>query len=163
MSQATTLILGIGNNLLQDEGVGVHLVQRLQGRLAEHSEVTCLDGGTLSFTLADAVASHPNLIVIDACATGGPPGTVCRFEGAEMDRYLRGGGKSVHEVSLSDLLDMARLTGGLPGHRLLVGVEPECLDWGETLTPAVAAALLEAERMVLETLEQWKHQSESEI
>lgn len=156
MAAATTLILGIGNSLLQDEGVGVHLVKRLQERLAEQPDITCLDGGTLSFTLADAVASHRHLIVIDACSTGGPPGTVCRFEDEAMDRYLAKGRKSVHEVGLSDLLDMARLTGGLPAHRMLVGVEPECLDWGEALTPAVAAALLEAEQLVLETLNHWQ-------
>jgi len=86
----TTLILGIGNNLLTDEGVGVHVVRYLEEHHGDVAGVTFLDGGTLSFTLAEPIAEHDNLIVVDAARFGEPPGTVRCLEGAEMDRYLTG-------------------------------------------------------------------------
>jgi len=156
LSERKTLLLGTGNTLLRDEGVGVHLVRNLERQLAGRPGVTCLDGGTLSFTLAAELGRHPRLIALDAAATGGPPGTVRLFEGAEMDRYLARGRRSVHEVGLSDLLDMARLAGDLPVRRALLGIEPASLEWGEELSPAVAQALPKAAQRVLELIDRWE-------
>ena len=86
---------------------------------------------------------------------GERPGTVRVFEGEAMDRQLSGIGKSVHEVSLMDLMDMARITDSLPGHRALVGVEPAVVDWGDELSPAVAAAVPEAMARIRDLLRAW--------
>jgi hydrogenase maturation protease len=102
------------------------------------------DGGTLSFTLAGPIAESQRLIVVDAAAMGAPPGTVRVFEGEAMDRQLSLHAKTVHEVSLADLFDIARLTDTLPAHRALVGIEPAVVDWGSELTPPVEAAVAEA-------------------
>ena len=118
-------------------------------------ECTLMDGGTLSFTLAGPIAECQQLIVVDAAATGGPPGTLRLFEGAAMDAQLRAHAKSVHEVSLADLMDMTRLTGELPTQRALIGIEPARVDWGETLTPAVADAVPRAVSEILALLERW--------
>jgi hydrogenase maturation protease len=155
LSECKTLLLGIGNTLLSDEGVGVHLVRHLERQFPDQPGWTCLDGGTLSFTLAAELGRHPRLIALDAANTGGPPGTIRLFEGPAMDLYLTGGRRSVHEVGLCDLLDMARLAGDLPPRRALLGIEPASLDWGEALTPALAAALPEAARQVLALLARW--------
>jgi hydrogenase maturation protease len=159
LSECKTLLLGIGNTLLSDEGVGVHLVRYLEREFPGRAAWTCLDGGTLSFTLAAEVGRHPYLIALDAAATGGPPGTLRLFEGAEMDRYLSGGRRSVHEVGLCDLLDMARLAGDLPLRRALLGIEPASLGWGEDLTPAVAAVLPEAARQVVGLIARWEREA----
>ena len=153
----TTLILGIGNNLLTDEGVGIHVVRHLQERHADSRDLTFLDGGTLSFTLAGPIAEHDNLIVVDAARLGGPPGSIRCFEGAEMDRYLTGNRASVHEVGLMDLFDISRLSGTFPDHRALIGVEPESLDWGEFPSPAVAPTIAPAASMALELARRWRH------
>lgn len=152
----TTLILGIGNNLLTDEGFGVHVVQHLARFHASEQGVTYLDGGTLSFTLAEAIAEHDNLVVVDAARFGEPAGTLRRLEGNAMDRYLTGSRASVHEVGLMDLFDIARLTETFPRHRALIGVEPESLGWGDAPSPVVAAQVAPAAQMALALALRWR-------
>jgi hydrogenase maturation protease len=153
-SPPRTLILGLGNTLLTDEALGAVVIQRLEAE-GGLGDVGLLDGGTLSFTLSGPIADSPRLIVVDAALMGEPPGTVRVFEGEAMDRQLSGIGKSVHEVSLMDLMDMARITDSLPGHRALVGVEPAVVDWGDELSPAVAAAVPEAMARIRDLLRAW--------
>ena len=76
------LILGVGNTLLADEGIGVHVVSDLAGELADRDDLTFLDGGTLSFTLAAPIADSAGLIVVDTAQLHAAPGTVRLFEGA---------------------------------------------------------------------------------
>lgn len=150
----TTLILGLGNTLLSDEAVGIEVIRRLEAcAVLEH--VRFLDGGTLSFTLAVPIADHPRLIVVDAARMGMPPGTAQSFEGEAMDRQLSGKSKSVHDVSIADLMDIARLTGTLPHRRALVGIEPAEVDWGDALSPAVEAAVPKAMDAVRILLQRW--------
>jgi hydrogenase maturation protease len=151
----TTLVLGIGNNLLTDEGIGIHVIRYLETHHADQTGLTYLDGGTLSFTLAEPIATHDTLIVVDAARFGEPPGTVRCLEGAAMDRYLTGNRQSVHEVGLTDLLDMARLSNTFPSLRALVGIEPASLDWGEAPSPAVAPAITTAAGLVLAIARRW--------
>lgn len=136
------LILGIGNTLLADEGVGIVAMEALAARYGEREDMEFLDGGTLSFTLAVPISECDALLVIDAAELGAAPGTVRSFEGEEMDRFLGENRKSsVHEVGLLDLRSVSLLTGHWPARRALVAIQPARVDWGETLTPAVAAAL----------------------
>lgn len=151
----TTLVLGVGNNLLTDEGVGIHVINRLQEQFPHKESVTFVDGGTLSFSLAGLLAEHDQLIVVDAARTGGSPGSVVCYEGSDMDRYLTGNRQSVHEVSLTDLLDIARLSDHYPEKRALVGIEPGSLDWGEKPSDPVAKAIPSAVRMVIDLIDRW--------
>ena len=91
----------------------------------------------LSFSLATELDDLAGLIVVDASRFHSPPGAFRCFIDDEMDTQLQGGGRSVHEVGLSDLLDIARLTGQLPERIALVGVEPLETDWGEELSSPV--------------------------
>lgn len=137
-----TLVLGIGNTLLTDEGVGIVAMRELEAKFGAREDMEFLDGGTLSFTLAVPISECTALLVIDAAELGAAPGSVRSFEGEEMDRFLGANRKSsVHEVGLLDLMSISRLTGHWPERRALIGVQPALVDWGETLTPAVAAAL----------------------
>jgi len=138
------LVLGIGNTLLADEGVGIIAMRELERQFGARKDMEFLDGGTLSFTLAVPISECAALLVIDAAELGAAPGTVRSFEGEKMDRFLGANRKSsVHEVGLLDLMSISRLTGHWPERRALIGVQPALVDWGETLTPAVAAALPE--------------------
>ena len=156
MSIETVLILGIGNTLLTDEGIGVFLVEEMQRRVGDIEGVEFLDGGTLSFTLAEPIARAQGLIVVDAARMGAAPGTLKVFHDAEMDHYLTGNRESVHEVSLTDLMDIARLSESLPQRRCLVGIEPASLEWGEqpsdTVKPAIELGISE----ILSILESWR-------
>lgn len=156
-----TLILGLGNTLLSDEAVGPVAVQRLESELAPDPSLMLVDGGTLSFTLALPIGECERLIVIDAAVLGEQPGSVRVFEDAEMDAQLRRHAKSVHEVSLADLLDIARLTDTLPERRALIGIEPALVDWGDALTPAVEAALPEVFDNVRQLLRRWSRKAQT--
>jgi hydrogenase maturation protease len=151
-----TLILGLGNVLLTDEAVGAAVLKALESIAQSDPDLTLYDGGTLSFTLAGPIGDAARLIVVDAAAMGDPPGTVRVFEGEAMDRQLSVHAKSVHEVSLSDLFDIARLTDTLPAQRALIGIEPARVDWGDRLTPAVEASIPQAVAQVRDLLRQWR-------
>jgi hydrogenase maturation protease len=156
-----TLVLGLGNTLLGDEGAGVYAVRALQQRHPELEDVEFLDGGTLSFTLAGPIEEAGNLIVIDAAQLKQPPGAVRVFEGEEMDRFLGGNRKSsVHEVSLMDLMVIAHLAEALPARRALIGIQPEYLDWSDAPTDAVARAIPLACDMAVDLIGRWQQDTE---
>ena len=151
------LILGIGNSLLRDEGAGIHALHCLREQFPERDDLTFLDGGTLSFTLAGAIAEASHLIVLDAAQLQAAPGHSQVFEGTEMDIFLGSNRKrSVHEVSLLDLLAIAQLGDHLPQHRALVGIQPAEIDWGEHPSDAVQAAMPRICGQVGQLIEAWQ-------
>jgi hydrogenase maturation protease len=151
-----TLVLGIGNTLLGDEGVGVHAMHALETLLAGATDVDFVDGGTLSFSLSRAIEDAAQLLVIDAAQLDAEPGTSAIFSGERMDAFIGGSRKlSVHEVSLLDLMAIARLTGRLPQQRALIGVQPGTIGWSETPTAAVAAAIPQVCREAMQIIETW--------
>jgi hydrogenase maturation protease len=153
----TTLVLGIGNTLLGDEGAGVHTVRALATRHADREDIRFLDGGTLGFTLAAAIESVRRLIVVDAAELETRPGTVRVFEGEAMDRFLGSTRRrSVHEVGLLDLMAVARLCERLPPRRALVGIQPQSVDWAEAPTPAVAKGMAAACEQVMALIGAWQ-------
>ena len=139
---SSILVLGIGNTLLSDEGAGVRAMRALQQRLSARADIEFIDGGTLSFTLAPAIAGHDRMIVIDAAELGVAAGSVAVFADEAMDSFLGTNRKrSVHEVSLLDLMAVALLEDHLPQRRALIAIQPAHVDWGEDLSPPVAASL----------------------
>jgi hydrogenase maturation protease len=154
-----TLILGLGNTLLGDEGAGVKAVGFLQNAKPALQGVEMLDGGTLSFILAGPIEEADKLIVIDAAQLHSAPGTVQLYEGKEMDQFvMRNKHNSVHEVSLSDLMVIAHLLGQLPQRRALIGIQPERIDWSDTLTDSVENSIPVACDLVHELLMRWRHE-----
>ena len=151
-----TLILGIGNTLLADEGLGIHLLDYLREHHPDLPDVTYLDGGTLSFTLAPLIEDHENLIVLDAAQLQADPGTVRLLVGADMDDFVSHGQRSVHEVGLVDLMSIARILDRLPKNRALLGIQPKQLGWGESPSDAVAQVIPEASNQVIDLLNQWQ-------
>jgi hydrogenase maturation protease len=152
---ATSLILGVGNLLLTDDGAGIHAVRVLANRLAGRTDVQVLDAGTLSFTLAPVIESADRLIILDATQLNRPAGTVqCRLD-AEVDEFLGRARLSVHEIGLRDVMDAVRLLGALPRERALIGIQPASLEWGTELTSRVAEGVQAAVQMALDLLESW--------
>jgi hydrogenase maturation protease len=157
------LVMGIGNVLQGDDGVGVHAIRRLQANLPGSDGLTLYDAGTLGTTLLIEIEQADRLIFIDAMRMGAPPGTVRCFAGDDMDRWLRRvKAGSVHEVGLSELLDLARLRERLPERRALVGIEPGYIGWGDALSEPVAGALDDVERIVIGLLREWADRSARE-
>lgn len=155
MKFTSTLVLGIGNTLLCDEGAGIHALNLLQSQNPNLPGITYVDGGTLSFTLAAYIEDCDNLIVFDAAELKAPPGTVRTMAGEKMDAFLGAARRSPHEVGLLDLFDIARLTGSLPENRALIGIQPASIEWGMSPTPKVADGLPLAVEQAVELLGQW--------
>jgi hydrogenase maturation protease len=106
-----TLVLGLGNILMGDEGVGVHVVRALEQRTLP-ADVECLDGGTGGFTLLEPLQSAGRVLLVDAAADGNPPGTVTRT----TPRFSRDYPPTLtaHDIGVKDLLDVFYIQGGGP-------------------------------------------------
>ncbi len=162
-----TLILGIGNTLLTDEGAGIHALNLFQSAYpdigSDIPNLTFLDGGTLSFTLASWIEDCTNLIVFDAAELNQPAGTVQTFVGAAMDDFLGASKRSAHEVGLLDLIDIARITEHLPKNRALIGIQPETMGWGMHPGEAVQKALNHAVNDAVKIIKQWQEISTDDV
>lgn len=149
------VVLGVGNSLLTDEGIGIHVIHYLREYHSDLTDVNYIDGGTLSFTLLPLIENTTGLIVIDAAHFHELPGTVRYFRGTEMDQFVAKMPISVHEVRLAELLAIARLIDQLPEQRAFIGVEPQTVDWGDFPSPVVASAIPQAAQLVLQILNEW--------
>lgn len=135
------LLVGVGNVLLGDEGVGIHVARELAARQATLPRGTrVLDGGTLGLDLLPLVADADAVVFVDAVDTEAPPGTITVFRDEEIVATL-GGRLGPHQLGIADLVATARLTGMLPARMALVGIQPSSLEVSLELTPAVRGAL----------------------
>jgi hydrogenase maturation protease len=148
-------IVGIGNNLLTDDGAGIHVLEHIAGDNPD-DDLACIDGGTVGLALLDRLSDLQGLVALDAMILGKAPGSVTVLEGEAMDIHLRNQRGSVHEVGLSDLMDALRLRGELPEHRALIGIEPADMDWGTEPTTAVASAVPKAAALAQRLVRQWR-------
>jgi len=129
------LILGIGNLLLKDEGVGVHVVERLREiPLPENVEV--LDGGTAGLDLVDFIGGRKKLIVIDAVNAGEKPGTIYRLTEENLDIKPKAI-TSFHEIDFLDALHMSEVMDSRPEEIVIIGIEPKDMSGGLELSPEV--------------------------
>lgn len=136
----SALILGVGNILLGDEGIGIRVVEELENRFSFPEEVMILDGGTAGIELLRYIEGRDLLIVIDAMRAGLTPGTVFKVEGDDVaKRFMTK--ISPHQIGLSDLLAAGILSAKIPAHITLFGVEPECLETGIALSATVEGSL----------------------
>ena len=150
------LLLGFGNVLLGDDGAGVHLIEQLR---LDPTLRTCefIDGGTMSFNLLSYIEAAQFMLVADAAELSEPPGTVVLFEGAAMDDFLKSPRRrTVHEVGLIDLLDMARMEDSLPPYRALLCIQPAMIDWSEILSPRVAESMAQAALLARALITRWR-------
>ena len=151
---ARVTVIGIGNNLMTDDGAGVHVIEALRHRQLPE-DVLILDGGTLSFTLLEEVEQAGMLIIADAAELHASPGTIRMFRDQEMDVYLGNSVRpSVHEVNLLDVLTAARIRGRMPARYALVGIQPAAIGWGTEPSATVAAAVEQAATMIEALIEE---------
>lgn len=134
------VVLGVGNILLTDEGIGVRAIEEL-GKVHDlPPEVELIDGGTSAMELLDDLANCDLLIIADCVRAGKAPGTLLRLKDEEIPALFRTK-LSPHQVGLPDVLATLVITHEAPVHTVLFGVEPESLATGMGLTPTVEAVL----------------------
>lgn len=155
------LVMGIGNSLMRDDGVGVHVVEALRTdfrgdwlRLALEPRI--IDAGTVGLALLPRLEDADTVIVIDAAEIGLAPGALRVFLNGDIDRLLSGKRRTVHEVALADLFAAAALRGRTPARRALIAIQPGSIDWGLNPTPAVKAAIPRACGAVWALLKSWQ-------
>ena len=149
LAQAPVLVLGLGNILLQDEGVGVAVIERLQRRYRVPDEVELLDGGTSGMSLLEDISNREHLIVVDAVRTGKPAGTEVVLTGEEVPAFLCNK-VSPHQLALSDVLANLALMNKSPRQVTVVGMEPLSLETHLGLSEMVTDRLQALTETVIE-------------
>lgn len=151
-----TLVLGMGNLVHSDDGLGVHAIQSLSEDPRVPSDVVLMDGGTQGLSLLPHISAFQRLLVIDAVDVGEKPGTLLRLEGKALQHLP--GKASVHQLGFADLMVALELLGESPEEIVLFGVQPLSTEWSTEVTPPVGAALSRLPDLVIEQLLAWKHQ-----
>lgn len=146
-SRKPFLVLGIGNTLLSDEGIGVHVIEQMQAiSTPEHVEI--IDGGTSGVDLLDILADRDTVIVVDAVDTGCRPGTVLRFG---IDQLIKKDHPyiSMHEVGIAETIRMTEQLGCAPKEVIVFGIQPKTIQCGLELSKDIEHVVQEVVELIL--------------
>ena len=149
-----TVVIGVGNTILSDEGVGVHAARLLESDPRVPAGVTILDGGTLGLELIPYASDASRILILDAMNSGKAPGTLARMTGKDLLGTTAG--RSVHQLGVADLIAALFLMSSGPQEIVVLGVQPANTDWGTTLSPEVEAALVLLVDAAVAQLYLWK-------
>ncbi len=145
------LIIGMGNVLMQDEGVGVRAVEELENRYIIPEGVTVVDGGTTGMELFEPIRNCDQLVVADAVNTGAPYGTLVRIANGAIPAFFQTK-LSNHQLGLSDLLALLTLKAEVPEHVAIIGMVPHSLENKLGLTAEATAGLAAMVEKLVEEL-----------
>lgn len=153
------VVLGVGNILLTDEGLGVHVVEDLKANYTFTPQISLIDGGTMGMELLTYMRGMKKILLIDAVNGGEVPGTIYEFPHRELEQYFTDH-ISVHEVGMQDILRIRAIQENPLEDAIVIGVEPESLDVGFEPSAPVQKALPEVKERVLRVLREWGIQIE---
>ena len=134
------VVLGLGNLLNRDEGLGVQALKLLDARLGDQSDFELLDGGVLGLNLLMIVEECSHLLILDAVNVGKPAGTLVELSKDQIPLYS-GIQLSQHQITFQEVLGLAKIRGYLPEFLYLIGIQPEDLSIGLDLSMTVQQAL----------------------
>lgn len=147
------VVLGVGNVILADEGVGVRVVEALERDYIMPPGVTVIDAGTSGMEMLEDMSDLDFLLVVDAIAAGKAPGELVQLRGDEVPVFFRRN-LSPHGIGLSDVLASLEFLGTEPKETVILGVQPTSLDLSTELTPTIAARVPELVAQVVDELTQ---------
>lgn len=150
-----TAVIGLGNILLKDEGVGVHVVNAVRKRYRCYPQVEIIDGGTLGLDLLHLIEGRDRLLLVDAIDFGKEPGYIGVLSNDEIPSTLCAK-LSVHHIGLSDVLYAAKLRGGTPPEMRLIGIQPGSIEVGLDVSDCVKDKMDTLIEMTLNTLKGWE-------
>jgi hydrogenase maturation protease len=150
-----TVVIGLGNPLMADDGVGIAALERLRAAGAP-PDVELVDGGTWGMNLLPIIESAGRVLLMDAIDAGGAPGTLHVLERAQIPRYLATK-ISPHQVDLRDVLALAELRGNLPEQTVALGLQPERVEMSCELSETVRSHLDDLVAAVSRRLAAWGH------
>ncbi len=146
-----TLILGLGNPLLGDEGIGTRVIEELRG-LGLPAGVAVVEGGTAGLGLISLMEGYQRVIIVDAADMGRPPGQVVRFTPSEVQFKMAEAPLSLHQIGLGEALVVAEALEMAPAELIIIGVQPGRVEAGAGLSPEVEGAIPQIIRLVLDEL-----------
>ena len=146
MAMARIVVIGVGNLLMRDEGVGIHVIKALQ-EMDLPADIELIDGGTSPDLIAFTRAGD-KLIIVDAAKAGGEGGAVYRFTPEDLAAG-KGILTSAHEMGVAENLALMALTGNEPAEIVIIGIEPQDTGWGTELSPTLQKELPEIIEVVL--------------
>ncbi len=147
-------LIGLGNLLLRDEGVGVHAVEALRKNFDFSEDLRLLDGGTLGLDLLPWIEGMERVLFVDAIDLKKDPGTIAVLEDDEIPSRLKPA-LSFHQIGLSDLLFAVKFMGMNPSKIVLIGIQPEKIETGLTLSETLNENFGQLLHMILEKLKEW--------
>lgn len=148
------LLLGLGNIVMRDDGVGVHVVNAIKESYTFTPEVEVLDGGTLGLDLLHFFEGREKILIIDAVNFRKEPGYIGTLEDDAIPSSLFAK-LSVHHIGLSDLLFAAKLKDLTPSKMRLIGIEPEVVELGLEMTDTIRSKMKDLIALTIKTLEEW--------
>ena len=154
---ARTLVLGVGNLLMSDEGIGLRVLERLVTTYTVPEEVLILDGGTLGLDLLYYLEGKENLLLLDAVEARKEPGYTIRLEGEQVPAFLSIK-ISPHQIGISDMLFAAKLKGIYPPNVVLWGIQPDRIEIGLELSETLQNKVNYLVDQVILELSKWGHQ-----
>lgn len=154
VNDSNITLLGVGNILLSDEGLGVHVVREMEQEYTFTPEINIVDGGTMGMELLSYMRGMTKLLLVDAVNGGEAPGTIYEFPHQQTEAYFTDN-ISVHEVGMQDILRIRALQENPLEDATVIGVEPESLDIRLTPTETVQAVLPEVKQRIIRQLEAW--------
>jgi len=146
------LILGLGNPLLGDEGIGVRVVEELKG-LELPDGVVVVEGGTTGLGLIGLMEGYERVIIVDAADMGHPPGRVVRFTPLEVQLKTAEAPLSLHQIGLEEVLALAEALEVAPAELVIIGIQPSQVEVGAGLSPEVERAIPQIIRIILDELD----------
>lgn len=146
------IVLGVGNELLSDEGVGVHVIKTLQKENTLPPEVEVMEGGTDGFGLINIITDTDRLIVIDSIKGGSEPGTIYKFNIEDAPSTPDLFKTSVHQIGILEVINLSSLIGKTP-KTTVIGVEPRSITTGMELSEEVRAKIPRVIELVKEEIE----------
>jgi len=151
-----TLVIGLGNPIMADDGVGLAALDRLRESWSLPPSVRLVDGGTWGMNLLPLIEDAAEVLLLDAIDWGGPPGEMVVLEREQVPRYL-GLKLSPHQVDLREVLALAELRDRLPGKLVAIGLQPARIEMFSGLSPEVEARMDRLLSAIIERLGRWGH------
>jgi hydrogenase maturation protease len=153
-SKRKITVLGIGNLLYSDEGVGIHILPLLEERLSHYENVEVIEGSTDGMRLLGTIEETDYLIVVDAVNAGKDAGTIVTLVDDEIPAYF-GVKMSIHQLGFQEVLSAAKIRETCPKHMILFGVQPASLELGLQLSAIVQAQLPQLAEKVVQQVKKW--------
>lgn len=147
-------IIGLGNPLMADDGIGLAALERLRDQWDLPDHIRLADGGTWGMMLLPTIESAGRLLLLDAVRTGRAPGTVVRLKREDLPLFFAHK-ISPHQIDLREVLALAELRGTLPAELHVIGIEPELVEMRHGLSPRIEQAMDRMVDAAIEVLREW--------